>query len=172
MAFQNYRAIGINEVGHIAGSQEISWGATQQEGVVLALTTESADLQCAQVRVLENTTLVSATIGVQVNLCQGELEKWQFAWGMPDTALTGDLAASTPVAEVLTFEGNNMGEQERRLYVKAPGPVGIRRVDIPRAKVQSLGNMAFASNAYSLPSAEWQIVRGDTNVIMTITDQV
>lgn len=171
------RLIGISEVGHVTDPEgtpvDVPWGNTQQEGVSLQLATDSVDLQSAQAKMREDNTLVSADIQLVINLIVAELQALQRAWGLPVSALVGDHSSATPTEEVLTITEGNLGTREDTLYVLGPGPASTRRVEVGRAKVADIGNLEFASNGYTLPSATWSVLNpgdGSTLEPLVITD--
>lgn len=173
------RLIGITEVGHVddptGTPSDVSWGNTTQDGVTLQLSTESVDLMSAQAKMKEDVNVVSASMQLVVNLVTTSLQRLQRLWGLPDAAFAGDLEDATPQAETLTIEEGNLGTQERALYVLGPGPASTRRVDAARCRVADLGGIQFASNAYQLPSATWEVLNvaeGDARDPLLITDAV
>ena len=171
-----YRHRGINEVGHVnATPADVPWGRTTQDGVNLQLTANTVELQSGQATMLESVGLVSARIQLAIGLVVSELTALQRLWGLPDSAVTGDLAAvspATPTAEVLAIAPNAMGTVERRVYVLGPGPRSTRRIEAVRARVSDLGGIQLAQNAFSLPNATWEVLAPATGNALTITDAV
>lgn len=167
------RLIGISEVGHVAAAVDTPWGNTAQEGVVLQLAVDTVDLMSAQAKMREDVNLVSANIELAINLIVAELTALQRIWGLPDSAVTGDLENATPTAEELEISEGNLGTQERALYVLGPGPASTRRIDVPRARVSDLGGITFGSNTYQTPSATWSVLNPGAGVApLTIIDAV
>lgn len=172
MPATDVRLIGISEVGHVAaGPADVSWGNTTQDGVTLQMTTEVVDLMSAQAKMKEDVSLVAASMQLVVNLVTTALQRLQRLWGLPDSAFAGDIEA--PTEETLTFTEGNLGTEERTLYVLGPGPASTRRVDATRCRVADLGGIQFASNAYQLPSATWEVLNpGPGSDPLVITDAV
>lgn len=172
MAIDGVRLVGITEVGHVeAGPTDVPWGNTQQDGVTLALSPNTVDLMSAQAKVMEDVNLLEAAMELQVNLVEASLQAIQRAYGIPDASFAGDLAAGSPTEEVLAVGEGDLGSTERQMYVLTPGPSSTRRVDVPRSKVSSLGDIQMGSNAYQLPSATWQVLNPtDGSDPLTITD--
>lgn len=166
MASAGARLIGISEVGH-DDSGDVPWGNTQQQGVLLQLTTETVDLMSGQAKMKEDVNLVQAAMQLQIGLVTANLEVFQRIWGLPDAALTGSLPGSN---EVLTFTEGNTGTQERPLYVLGIGAVSTRRIDAIRCRVTDLGEMNFASNGYMLPNATWEVLNPLAGDPLVITD--
>lgn len=113
----------------------------------------------AQAKMKEDVNLVSASMQLVVNLVTASLQRMQRLWGLPDDAFAGDLEdATAPTAETLSIGEGNLGTEERSLYVLGPGPASTRRVEAARCQVADLGGIQFASNAYQLPSATWEVL--------------
>lgn len=174
------RLIGISEVGHVTDPEgtpaDTPWGNTQQDGCTLQLAVDTVDLQSAQAKMREDSNLVSADIQLVINLIVAELTALQQMWGLPASAFTGDLSGGTPSEEVLAITEGNLGTREDTLYVLGPGPSSTRRVQVNLAKVVDIGDLQFASNGYTLPSATWSVLNPGTTYPtldpLTITDAV
>jgi hypothetical protein len=151
------------------------WGRTTQDGVNLQLTAQTVELQSGQATMLEDVGLVSARMQFVIGLVVSELTALARLWGLPDSAVTGNLAPvapATPTAEVLAIAPNAMGTVERTLFALGPGPASTRRIEALRARVSALGGIQMAQNAFSLPTATWDVLAPAAGNAVTITDAV
>ncbi len=174
MARAAYRHRGITEVGHVdITPADVPWGRTTQDGVNLQLTAQTVELQSGQATMLEDVGLVSARMQFVIGLVVSELTALARLWGLPDSAVTGDLTLTpTPTAEVLAIAPNAMGTVERTLFALGPGPASTRRIEALRARVSALGGIQMAQNAFSLPTATWDVLAPAAGNAVTITDAV
>lgn len=169
MPTSQYRQIGVNEAGYVESGSDTPFGNTQQEGVVLQLSTETADLMSGQAKVMESVNLVQASLELQIALVEAALQAVGELYGMPDANFSGDLTASTPTAERLDFD-ENMGTVERTIYALGPGPSSTRRIEGKRCRISDLGNLTMASDSYMLPQATWRVLNPSSGVPLYIQD--
>jgi hypothetical protein len=163
---------GITEFGDIeSGPTDVPWGATEQNGVTVAITGEDVDVQSGQALMLEDSFPSTRTIEVTARLQHGGLLNLKDALGMPDSALTGDLQA-TPTAtdEVLAIVGTNIGTEELNLYADQPGPVSTRRYDFKRCKQRAGMTLELGSNNYTMLESVWQVLNPTSGNAVEITD--
>lgn len=167
MPASGHRQIGINEAGYIDGGTDTPFGDTQQEGVVVQLSTDVADLQGGQAKVLEDRELVSANMEIQIMLVEAALQAVQELYGLPSGNFSGDLDTSTQ--EEVQFD-NNLGTVETGIYALGPGPASTRRVEASRCKIGDLGDLTMASDSYMLPQATWTVLKPDSGASLLIQD--
>lgn len=172
MPAQNARLVGINEVGEVVTATDTSWGRTQEDGVTLQLTANTIDLMSGQSFMKEDVRLTSAQLQLVAALIFSELTTLRRIWGLPDSALAGDLENATPTPEVLSILQNNLGTVEKQLYVLGPGPKSTRRIDATRCRATSFGELKMAKNAFTLPQATYEVLAPDSGAALTITDDV
>lgn len=170
---------GISEFGEINsetaayagdGTDE-SWGATERNGVTLAMSGEDVDVMSGQNLMLQDSFPSSRAIELTARLQHAGLINIADALGIPDSDLAGDLNAATPTDEVLSIDGTNIGQEEKTLYILTPGPVSTRRYQVHRAKQRAGLNMEFAINDYVKIETTWSVLdAGAGNDEMQITD--
>jgi hypothetical protein len=171
MPASNARLIGINEVGEVNGGVDTSWGRTQEDGVGLQLTANVVDLMSGQAFMKEDVRLTSAQLQIVAGLIFSELSVLRRIWGLPASALTGDLThATAPTAEVLSIQTNTLGTVEKELYALGAGPISTRRINAKRARAVSFGELRQAKNAFMLPQATWEVLAPDSGAALIITD--
>lgn len=170
MPTSGYRQIGVNEAGRVTGSStDEPFGNTQQEGVVLQLSTETADLMSGQAKVMEDVNLVEASMELQINLVEAALQAIQELYGLPAGNFSGDLTAGSPTEEQLDLD-ENIGTQEETIYALGPGPSSTRRIEGQRCRISDLGGLTMASDSYMLPQATWQVLNPTSGVPLFIRD--
>jgi hypothetical protein len=158
---------GITEFGHDDGADQ-AWGATEQNGVTVAITGEDVDVQSGQALMLEDSFPSARTIEVTARLQHGGLLNVKDALGMADATLTGDLGAVTD--EVLAITGANIGTEELKLYAIQPGPVSTRDFRFFRCKQRAGITLELGSNNYSMLESVWQVLNPTSGNAAEITD--
>lgn len=173
------RLIGVSEVGHVTDPEgtpaDVTWGNTTQDGVTLQLAAQTVELMSAQAKMKEDVELSESSIQLSIRLVSPDALALQYLWGLPDSAIVGDLGAGTPVAEVLTIQAGNLGTQERTLYILGPGPSSTRRIQARRCRIADLGGLDLGSNDFQKPEATWEVLNPlatMTHPPLTITDGV
>ena len=164
---------GHTEVGHRSGSPvtDTAWGKTQEEGFQIQMSVTTVDLLSAQSKMEEDTGITRVTMDAVVNGIDGSLRNIGRMYGMPDSSFTGDVTSSTD--EVLSFNQDDIGEEERHLYSLGPGAAASTRdIDIPRAKLSNAGPLVQSKTSWMTPVATWRILNPGTDPVLTITDDV
>lgn len=128
---------GINEVGFKRANADVSLGRTTVNGATIAITGTDQEVETGQSTMLEMIYRTADRINVTVRLMFVDLKNLADALGMADAALTGDLQAATPTAEVLAIAENALGAREETLYILTPGPKSTRRYEFARVKARA-----------------------------------
>jgi hypothetical protein len=160
---------GITECGEDNGTQ-VPWGATEQNGVSIAIDGEDVDVISGQAYVLEDSFPSTRAVTVTMRLQYSGLLNLQDALGLPSTALTGDLGAATPTDEVLAIEGGELATEEKKLYAIHPGPVSTRLWEFERCKQRGGFTMELASNDYIKLETSWGVLANSGGAEVTVTD--
>lgn len=171
---------GITEIGHVntpyGTPVDVKWGATEEDGAELRINGQTVDVRSGQSRVLEDQFLSAIDMELVMRLQYTDLLNVARALGLDDTAVTGDLNAGTPTAEVLEALQTAIGKTERYLYIITPGPKSTRRIELKRCKVSPNISMAFASNDYQKLEMTWAVLRpkqtGHEDKPIKVTDAV
>lgn len=165
---------GHQEVGHVASSTDVPWGKTAEDAVSIQMNVQTVDLFSAQSKMNEDTGITQIGMDIVIKGIDGALRNIQRAFGLPDSAFTGDLSNITPSDEVLEFNEDEIGETERAIYSEGPGPLAsTRRIDAPRCKLVSVGALAQSKTGWMLPEATWRVLNpGSSTPVVTITDIV
>ena len=164
---------GITEFGSfVTGPVDTTWGATERNGVSIAIEGEDVDVQSGQALMLEDSFASQRSITITPRLQYSGLLNVKDALGLPDAALVGDLQA-TPTAsdEVLSIVDADIATVEKQLYAITPGPVSTRVFRFIRCKQRGGFTMELASNDYVRMESSWGLLRpvgGGT--AMTVTD--
>ena len=171
---------GITEVGHVTDPYgtpaDVSWGATEQDGVEIRVSGETLDVQSAQSTVLEDMFVHTVDIEVEYKVQYGDLLNLARALGLDTSSYpTGDLQGSpTPSAEVLEPLMDDIGRFEFYLYAITPGPKSTRRFEFKRCKVAPSFNLALASTAHQAIAISFKVLRpkqaGHENTPVKVTD--
>jgi hypothetical protein len=160
---------GHSEVGHKSGATDVPWGRTAEDAVSIQLNVQTVELYSAQSVMAEDSGVTQVGMQLGINGIDGSLQNIGRVLGLPDSAFTGDLSASTN--EVLTFDKDDIGASALALYSKGPGPLSsVRRIDAPNCKLASAGALAQAKTGWMLPSAVFNILVPATGNPLTITD--
>ncbi len=160
---------GISEFGDVTGETapydglgtDAPYGATERNGVTIQVTGEDVDVQSGQNLVLEDSFASARSIELTARLQHSGLLNIKDALGMPDAALTGDLAT---IDEVLAFNGTNIASEEKTIYVLSPGPNTTRRIQAQRCKQRAGLTLELASNDYLKLETTWTILDGGTGI--------
>lgn len=159
---------GITEFGEVDGGDQ-AWGATERNGVSLAIDGEDVDVISGQSLMLEDSFASLRGITATARLQYSGLLNMKDALGLPDSALVGDLAGATD--EVLSLIDDQIATEEKVLYALTPGPVSTRRFDLARCKQRGGFQMELASNDYVRLESSWGLLRPGVGVAaMVITD--
>jgi hypothetical protein len=167
---------GITEFGEVtggtgySGGTDVPWGHTERNGVTINVAGEDVDVQSGQNLVLEDSFASARMIELVARLQYSGLLNVRDALGMPSSALTGDLGATTPTDEVLVLTGTNMGSEEKHIYALTPGPVSTRRYAAIRCKQRAGMTLELASNDYVRLETTWTVLDGGSYDEMQITD--
>jgi hypothetical protein len=128
---------GITEVGEVAaGPTDVPWGKTLKNGAEVAHGAANLMTESGQDLYPVDSSPTGRTTQLTLRLLYSDLLVYLAAFGLPTGALTGDLQAGTPTAEVLSVLQSQMGTVERKLYLLTPGPKGPRRRVYERCKVR------------------------------------
>lgn len=162
------RLRGISEVGHVSGS-DVSWGATQEEGVELQLSLSRVDLRSGQsnLKLASDVTEVGAQLVIR--MVESALQSLGRMLGLAAAKFAGDLQGGPATAESLIIDGT-LGSQELALYAIGVGPASTRRIDAPRAVLTDPGSIQMAKNAYMLPGVTFELLEPAAGDFLTITD--
>ncbi len=80
-------------------------------------------------------------------------------FGLPDTAMTGDLNdTTTPTEELLNIYFADIGSKEMHVYGIGNGPKGPRRYDFPRCVLATPPRMILASNQHQVIETVFDII--------------
>jgi hypothetical protein len=163
----HFSAYGISEVGEYTGPKggpyvETPYGKTTQEGGTVNLTTNVIRQFSGQSAAAIDSFTQTVEGSFAVSLLSSTLTNLKRMFGLPDTALTGDLTAGTPTQEVLSVKGSDMGTVEKSLYMRTMGPLGPRTVRMPRAKVSTPPNIVAGRNGYFEPNATFDLYEDPT----------
>ena len=163
---------GITEFGSYVGTTDTSWGATERNGVSIAIEGEDVDVQSGQVLMLEDSFASQRSITVTARLQYSGLLNMRDALGLPSSALVGDLQATpTPTNEVLSVIDAEIATEEKGLYAITPGPVSTRDFRFIRCKQRGGFTMELASNDYVRMESSWGLLRpSGGGAAMTVTD--
>lgn len=170
MPESGYHHRGINDIGHVDGGSDVSWGKTQQAGAVLQLATTTADLQSGQSKVMEESEVITADMQLVFNLLSTALQQMQYYLGIPDADFSGDLTGG-PTQEVLDID-ESIGSIERQIFAEGPGPSSTRRIDVARAKLADFSDLGLAHDGYATPQVTWRALAPSSGAPVTITDAV
>jgi hypothetical protein len=160
---------GHSEVGHVAsGPVDVPWGKTAEEAVEIQMNVTSVDLFSSQSKMEEDTGISRVSMSLAINGIDGALQNIGRMFGMPDTAFTGDLSASTD--EVLRFDQDDIGEEVREIYSLGAGALAsVRRVSAPRCKLTDVGPLAQSKTGWMVPSATWRVLNPNTAGVSVLT---
>ncbi len=167
---------GISEFGEITGGTgytggtDVPWGATERNGVTIAISGEDVDVQSGQNLVLEASFASARTIELTGRLQYSGLMNLRDALGMPSSALTGDIMLGTPTDEVLVIVGTNMGSESKHMYAMTPGPISTRRYQAINCKQRAGMTLELGSAAYVMLETTWTVLDGGAYSEMEITD--
>lgn len=160
---------GLAVVGLVISTVDTPLGKTQQNGFQIQMNVTTVDLLSAQSKMVEDTGIPQIGMDIVISGIDGSLQNIQRMFGMPSTAFTGDLSATTD--EVLAFNQNEIGETEQHIYAEGPGPLGsTRRVDAYRTKLSNVGPLNMASTEWMVPVATWRILNPGTDPVFQISD--
>lgn len=162
---------GHSEVGHVAaGPVDVPWGKAAEEAVELQFGVTTVDLYSSVGKLPEDTGITRVEGSLQINGIDGALQNIGRMLGMPDTAFSGDLSAS--VDELLQFDQDDIGEQERSLYSLGVGALAsVRRIAAPRCKLVDVGPLAQSKTGWMVPQARWRFLNPNTGAaVLTIRD--
>ena len=161
---------GITEFGsYVTGPVDTSWGATERNGVSIAIEGEDVDVQSGQVLMLEDSFASQRSITVTARLQYSGLLNMRDALGLPASALVGDIAGATD--ETLSVIDAEIATEEKSLYAITPGPVSTRRFEFIRCKQRGGFTMELASNDYVRMESSWGLLRpSGGGAAMTVTD--
>ncbi len=149
---------------------ETSWGFTSEEGARLTSSTSSVQQRSGQSAVIVSSFISEANAQLAVALLSGTLTSLKRLMGLPDSALTGDLAAGTPTDEALVVKGGELGTVERGIYFRTPGALGPRTYYIPRCKVSSFPEMAHSRTEFFEPNATFDVYENEAGEMFWIID--
>jgi hypothetical protein len=168
-ATANATVRGHQEVGHVSAAVDVPWGKTQEDAVTLQLNVTTVDLYSSQSKMPEDTGITQVGMQLTINSIDAALRNVGRVLGLPDSAFTGDLSADTN--EVLAFADDTIGETERAIYSKGPGPLlSTRRIDASRCKLASAGPLSQSKTGWMLPTCTWNVLVPTTGNVLTITD--
>lgn len=146
------------EVGEVITATDTPWGKTQEEGVEVQVAVQSVELYSSQSTMMEDAGITRTGLSFVVRMIDSSLTTLRRLFGMPASALTGDLEAATPTAEVLSFNEGEIGSETKAIYSEGPGPESTRRFDMPECKLTSIGRLVQSKTNYMLPEATWAIL--------------
>jgi hypothetical protein len=167
---------GITEFGEItggtgySGGTDVPWGATERNGVTIAIAGEDVDVQSGQNLVLEASFASARTIEITGRLQYSGLMNLRDALGMPAGALSGDIQNGTPTDEVLAIVGTNMGSESKHMYALTPGPVSTRKYQAINCKQRAGMTLELGSAAYVMLETTWTVLDGGAYSEMEILD--
>lgn len=175
---KQFSAHGIVEVGEFTGAKggtyvEKPWGLTTQEGAQLSGSVSSVKQRSGQSASVIDSFISEFEAQLRVGLISATLDNIRRLYGLPTTALTGDLSATPdPTEEVLTVKGSELGTQEVGIYVRTMGPVGPRTYYVPRCKVSSLPELNMSRTGYTEPTATFDVYENEDGELYWIEDAV
>lgn len=149
---------------------ETSWGFTSEDGARITPQVSTVVQRSGQSAVIVDSFISEAGAQLQVALLSGVLTNLKRLMGLPDAALTGDLAAGTPTDEILIVRGGELGTVERGIYIRTPGPLGPRTYYIPRCKVASFPELAHSRTEHFEPNAVFDVYENDAGEVFWIVD--
>lgn len=163
--------IGVNEIGeHDGQGSDTSWGRTQEDGAVLTLSVTKQELFSGQAKMAEDTHINRVAMGLQFSLIFMELENVQRMLGIAAAQFTGDITGG-PSDEVLTIDQDSIGAVEKGLYAEGPGPASTRRVEVARALLGDVGDIAWSDTQWQIGQVTWDVINtADGLAVLTITD--
>ncbi len=172
--------LGISEIGHVTDPYgtpaDVKWGATEQNGAEFRANGQTVDVRSGQSMVLEDVFMSALDIEVVVRLQYSDLLNVARALGLADNAVSGDLNAGSPTAEVLEALQTTWGKTERYVYIITPGPKSTRRFELKRCKIIPNLNLNLASNDYQKLEFTLRVIRpkqsGHEDKPIKITDAV
>jgi hypothetical protein len=163
---------GISEVGAVRSGADVTFGRTTPDGVSIVFSGNELEVESGQSTFLEQLFSTSDRIAVTVNLLFADLVNLREVLGLPESALTGDLNAGTPTAEVLAILEANMRTRTDVLYVLAPGPTSTRRYLFNRAKLRGGATITHGRDNHTVLTATWEVLRPASGNVVTITDAI
>ena len=148
---------GITEFGSFITTVDTTWGATERNGVSIAIEGEDVDVQSGQALMLEDSFASQRSITITPRLQFSGLLNVRDALGLPASALVGDIAGATD--EVLSIVDADIASETKGLYAITPGPVSTRRFEFVRCKQRGGFTMELASNDYIRMESSWGLLR-------------
>lgn len=166
------RLIGISEVGHVtAVPADVTWGATQKDGVTVQLSLSRTELRSGQSALKLASHVTEVGVQLSFRMVESALQALGYMLGLAAAKFTGDLTAGTPTAESLIIDGT-LGSQELKLYALGVGPASTRRIEAARAVLSDPGSLAVADNAYMQPAVAFNLLEPASGSFLKITDAV
>ncbi len=171
----HFSSRGISDFGVFTGEKggpytKTSLGRTTPEGARVAMSTTTIKQRSGQSVAVLDSFISESDATLVVGLQNAALDNLRQLYGLPTSALTGDLSAQTPTMETLTIRGDQIGTQERSYYVETLGPRGPRTLYFPRAKVASLPELNFSRTGYTEPTVTLDLYENQDGEIGWIED--
>src|SRR5687768_3172231 len=120
---------GTQEAGYVTGGTTlVPVSKTTKDGVDLQLNSTFVDAYGGMDVLPADSRQERGELTLGMTFLRADLTTFRFALGLPDGALTGDLSAGTPTAEVLAVDAGDIGSTRRHLYALGPGPASTRKI--------------------------------------------
>jgi hypothetical protein len=162
----------VSEVGFVRANADVSLGKTAPNGVTIAFSGNDAEVESGQSTFLEDTFRTQDRAEITLRLIYADLVQFKDLLGLPDSALTGDLAAAEPTEEVLSVAAAGaLGSREETLYVLSPGPKSTRRYEFARVKARAGLNVEISrDNHIVLEQTFYLLAPAAGTDAITVTD--
>lgn len=165
--------VGIHEVGAVRAAADVSFGKTAPDGVTIAWSGTDLEVESGQSSLLEEVFRTANRVEITFKLIYSDLLNLREALGLPDSALTGDLNAGVPTAEVLSLVEAEIGSREDTIYVIGPGPVSTRRFEFARCKVMPNVSVSLSRDNHVVLEFSYKVLRPKTGTAFgTVTDAI
>ncbi|HLM67715.1 MAG TPA: hypothetical protein VK358_09320 [Longimicrobium sp.] len=173
MPASKFYAFGTQEIGFVTGGNTLTpVTETTKDGVDIQLTAQFVDLYGGKDMLPADSKAERGELTLAATMKDASLTALKFALALPDAALTGDLSAATPTAEVLAIDASTIGSVRRHIYALGPGPSTTRKIEIPNAQWQGIGGLGQKGNAHTNPQPTFRALTPASGPAVRITDAV
>lgn len=174
---KQFSAYGITEIGSFTGTKggtytETSWGVPAQDGATLTSSVNTVKQRAGNSGSVLHSFISEVDAQLRVALASAALDSLRRGYGLPTTALIGDLDGETPAKEVLTVKASELGTEEFGIYIRTRGRKGPRTYYVPRCKAASLPELNMNRSGYTEPNVTFDVYENDDGELFWIEDAV
>lgn len=136
---------------------ETPWGRPARPGGRIIPNVQRLNHEAGDSPGVLDSIISSFAAQLEISLAAGHLENIRRMMGLPASALTGDLSATTPTAEHLVVRADELGTEELQLYVRSMGPLGPRTTYFPRCRVANPSEVNLNRDNWLEPTATFDL---------------